>query len=134
MEVTSEGGYRTTFFIHGLRHMSVGASTRAESLEEGEQLRLFLDVQNPVDEKAVGLRTHAKSSGDTMPLGYCPRYLADAVFASLLRDRESVRATVQAVNLPPVPSQYRILCELLFAPGSVRPFSGGEFQPLTGSV
>ncbi|WP_395095081.1 HIRAN domain-containing protein [Armatimonas sp.] len=130
VEVTPEGGYRTTFFVHGLRHMSVGASARAESLEVGEQLRLFLDVQNPVDVRAVGLRTHGQLSRDVMPLGYCPRYLADAVFTALLSDRESVKATVRAVNLPPVPSQYRILCDLVVAPGSVRPFSGEEFLPI----
>ncbi|WP_395142834.1 HIRAN domain-containing protein [Armatimonas sp.] len=132
IEPTSEGGWKTKFFIHGLRHMSPGASSRAESLEVGEQLRLFLDIQNPVDEKAVGLRTYAKSSGDMMPLGYCPRYLGEAVFASLLQDPKSVVTTVLAINPPPVPSQYRVLCEISFQPGSVFPFSGPEFRPFAG--
>lgn len=130
-EPTEDGGQRTTFFVHGLRHMSPEALQRVTTLAVGEQLLLQWDAQNPVDPHAISLRTHGKASGDTTILGYCPRYLAEFVHRTLLTDRSKAEVRVQTVN-PLFPPQYAIRCELRFHPGSAFPFEGTEFQPLVG--
>lgn len=128
-ETTAEGGRRTTFFVHGLRHMPPEALHRTETLQIGERLLLQWDAQNPAHPGAICLRTHSKASGDATLLGYCPRYLADPIYQTLLRGSDKVEAKVLAVN-PLFPAQYAIRCELSFHPDSVFPFEGPEFQSL----
>ena len=65
-------------------------------------------------------------------LGYCPRYLAESVYQTLLTDRSKAEVRVQAIN-PHFPRQYAIRCELTFHRESVFPFEGPEFQPLVNA-
>jgi hypothetical protein len=130
VEETPDGNYKTTFFVHGLRHMSPEALCRMEKLKSGETLLLSWEAQNPVDSKAITLRTYSAPSGDATLLGYCPRYLATSIFNALLKNTKSVSVKVLTVNQSPAPSQYGILCELSFSKEMPSPFHGEEFQIL----
>jgi hypothetical protein len=91
------------------------------------------DFQNPYDNRALLLRTD-----DGYNVGYCPRYLLDDVF-KLLRQtsgaEQTVKVTVERVNLPPIPIQFRLLCKLKAPwPDGFQPFSSSIYQPIESAV
>jgi hypothetical protein len=129
-EQTDEGGWRVLFFVHALRHMSPEAEVRAQALQPGEPLLVQWDLQNPAHREALMLRTHFKPSGDTMNIGYCPRYLAHEVLTALTHDPKSVAVCVVNISERSAPPQYRILAELRFSALAQQPFSSEDFQPL----
>jgi len=127
----ADGSYSVHFFIRGLRHQSRCAIERAETLEEGEQLLLMSDLQNPYDEKAIVLRTAEQTHQDMHMLGYLPRYLADELYEAPRDKLRESRVEVVRVNHAPVPAQFRILCSLrLNWPDARKPFSSEAYQPI----
>jgi hypothetical protein len=64
-------------------------------------------------------------------LGYCPRYLAADIYPLFQQNPELVRVTIDRVNQPPTPIQYRLLCRLKSKcdPG-FQPFAGEDYQKL----
>lgn len=113
--------YLAYFFLsHGLRHMPPHADSAAQDLSSGDRLWMMHDMQNPVDKKAIMLRTEGNC-----PVGFLPRFLLCDTWA-LLDLGEKVRILVERVNPPPAPIQQRILCKMKarrpadFAPGSDR--------------
>lgn len=134
-EMTQTGEYQVHFLVHGLSHMPPDAAQRAELLKPGEPLLLMRDIQNPQDSLALALRTAERFKGDMYLVGYCPRYIRGDI-ADLLENVscERVEVTVERVNLPPVPIQFRVLCRLkLRWPPGFRPFSTPEYLPVTSS-
>ena len=77
-EPSEYGEYHIHFFPHGLRHFPEVTQSRIEKLCTGEKLLLMHDFQNPVDPKALLLRTE-----DNVCVGYCPHYLLINTFAVL---------------------------------------------------
>ena len=71
----AEGCYFNNFLLHGIRWLSKAAVERIGELEEGERLKLMLDLQNEHDPQAVAVRTET----ERMQIGYVPRYLAHDV-------------------------------------------------------
>ena len=123
------------FFIHGIRHSSVGAVERAETLVEGERLLLLHDLQNPFDRNALALRTGDASPGDLHLLGFCPRYLSEEVLSIIREHPERVQVEVAHVNPPPAPAQMRVLCSMQLPIGTTPGlFKGAKYQPLTDRV
>lgn len=117
--------FRTTFFVHGVRHGPEAAQARAARLVEGELLYPMRDWSNPEDPQAIALRT-----GDRYLIGYVPRYYC----ADLMRVYASVGSpsiVVQRVNPPPAPTQQRVLSRIdarwTFAEP---PLSEGDYRPL----
>lgn len=95
------------FLAHGLRHMRHYAQDLvAESLKKGDRLFIMHDLQNPVDCRALALRT-----ADYCCVGFLPRYLVEDIW-ELLGKNEKIEITLERLNSPPVPIQQRMLCRL----------------------
>lgn len=118
------------FLVHGLRHMPEASVQRANQLKTGERLLLMHDVQNAKDPESLALRTAEASERDLYLVGYCPRYLRSD-FLWLLGRKRDVQIRVERINLPPAPSQFRILCRAVMdAPEGFRPFQSVEYEPI----
>jgi len=134
-EQTEEGHYNLHFLLHGLSHMPPEAVARAEHLKVGESLLVMKDFQNPHDELALALRTSDNFVGDKYLVGYFPRYLRSDILKLMGYPDNLPAVTVERVNPPPAPVQFRVLCRLEMAwPHGFQPFSGPEFQPVVGQI
>jgi HIRAN domain len=125
-EVDEQGYYHIHFFAHGLRHFPNEAQQYVQTLGAGEQLLVMHDTQNPVDSRALILRTK-----DLHVVGFCPRYLNQDFFELVCKFPQQVEVSVERVNHPPTPLQFRLLCNLTsqWTP-DFQPFSGSTYQSL----
>lgn len=114
----TDGTIAFRFFVHGLRHVTEAARTRAERLEAGESLQVAVEVNNPATKYAVQLQ-----SRDYHLLGWAPRYLASDLLEALSGET-SITATVRRINLVGAPFARRVLVELQ---GKLPP----GFEPMT---
>ena len=71
----NDGYFQTQFVVHGLRYTNLHSIERTERLEIGEELRLSLELNNPVTGHAVTVKTT-----DQYVVGWLPRYLVDVVY------------------------------------------------------
>lgn len=125
----NNGWYHLHFFVHGLSHMPAAAASRAEQLQESEQLLIMKDVQNRHDTSALVLRTEERYDQDFFFMGFVPRYLAQDVAPIL--ERSTASASVSRINLPPAPIQFRILCCFRIRPPAGHSlFQGEELLPI----
>lgn len=126
-ERDESGNYHIHFFAHGLRHFPIETQHYIQSLQAGERLLVTHDLQNPIDSRALMLRTN-----DLHFIGYCPRYLTHDFFELICRFPQKVTVTVERVNSPPTPLQFRLLCNLTAEwAEDFYPFTTPAFQPLT---
>lgn len=124
------GGYHIHFFPHGLRHFPKITQSRIEGLNVGEKLLLMHDFQNPVDPKALLLRTE-----DNVCVGYCPHYLLSDTFDVLHECANLPIVKVERLNPPPAPLQYRLLCNMTACwPDDFQPFAGENYQPIVKDI
>ena len=115
--------YESYFLVHGLRHCGPEAEARVLRLRPQEQLVLAPEPTNPVDPRAIKLRT-----SDGVQVGYVPRYLV-ADFSLLADICDYFEVFVARVNPPPAPTQHRLLCRLLSCwPDGFEPFSCSNFK------
>ncbi len=125
IQETSNGGGRILdyyFLAHGLRHMRHCAQDLvAQSLKKGDPLFVIHDLQNPVDRRALVLRT-----ADYCCVGFLPRYLVQDIWELLGKNGE-IEIAIERLNFPPVPIQQRMLCKL-------RAKVDSEFTPCSSSV
>ncbi len=125
-ERDEQGNYHIHFFAHGLRHFPEEIQQYVRSLQPETPLLVIHDVQNKFDSRALILRTE-----DLHFVGYCPRYLAQDFFELVCRFPQQVSVTVERVNLPPTPLQFRLLCNLTATwTEAFQPFSSPIYQPL----
>lgn len=122
-----EGCYLNKFFLHGIRLVPRWATDRINELKAGDKLCLMRDLQNPVDPRAVAVRTDA----DRVMIGYVPRYLAhDAGTLLSARDVYFIELVVERVNRN-APLQNRLLCRMRGCwPEGFRPCFGEQFAPI----
>jgi hypothetical protein len=135
-EIDNKGNYHTHFFLRGLRYMPKCSIDKAAQLQQGDLLYLSHDFQNPYDSKSLLLHTE-----DRHNLGYCPRYLSQDIFTTIEKYPQQVKVTIDRVNLPPVPMQFRLLCNLDLSLSSetiheriFEPFAGDDYQPLKTTI
>lgn len=122
-----DGLYQIYFFVHGLRYMPECSIEEANKLNERDVLYLTQDFQNPYDEKALLLRTENKHN-----VGYCPRYLLEDISELIKRKSQDVKVHIEKINLPPTPSQYRLLCKITAPWGEgFKPFSSHDYKSFT---
>ncbi len=138
-EKDKDGLYHIHFFVHGIRHLPEPSINRILALQEGEQLLLAYDFQNPHDPHALMLRTHESNesiTSDRYFVGYCPRYLlGDALELISTCGAETVTVSVERLNPPPAPLQLRLLCNLTACwPEGFQPFTDEMYQPISNSV
>ncbi len=124
-----EGGYRTFFLAHAVRHLPEPAQSRLLRLVPGERLYLMRDCQNQVDQEAIAVRTD-----DRMLVGYMPGYLLED--AHQLAEACSYLAIfVDRVNPPPAPLEHRLLCRFEGCwPDGFIPFSTCRYQPVSNDA
>lgn len=127
----TEGCYFNKCFLHGIRWLPDAVVERIGKLEEGERLKLMLDVQNEYDPHAVVVRTEV----ERMLIGYVPRYLAYDVWELVESCAvDVVQMHVDRVN-PDAPLQNRVLCRMRACwPEGFQPCSGEEFLPIPADV
>ncbi len=127
----ADGCYFNKFFLHGIRWLPDAVVERIGKLEEGERLKLMLDVQNEHDPQAVVVRTEA----ERMLIGYIPRYLAYDVWQLVDRCEVSfIEMHVDRVNRD-APLQNRVLCRMHACwPDGFLPCSGEDFLPIPADV
>jgi hypothetical protein len=129
-EPDEQGLYHIHFFVHGLRYLPPETQLRIHGLQPEELLYLAHDCQNPYDPKALVLRTE-----DLHIVGYCPRYLVDDVFDLLYRAPAKLKVSVERVNPPPTPLQFRLLCNLTAEwSADFQPFSSPIYQRLDREI
>ncbi len=123
----AEGCYFNNFLLHGIRWLPKTAVERIGELEEGERLKLMLDLQNEHDPQAVAVRTET----ERMQIGYVPRYLAHDVWQLVQRcEVDFIELYVARVNRD-APLQNRVLCRLHACwPEEFQPCSGEDFLPI----
>jgi hypothetical protein len=127
----AEGCYFNKFFLHGIRWLPDATIERIGKLQEGERLKLMLDLQNEHDPQAVALRTET----GRMQIGYVPRYLAHDVWQLVHQcDVDFIEMYVARVNRD-APLQNRVLCQMRACwPDGFQPCSGEDFQPIPAGL
>lgn len=123
------GRYLSKFFLHGVRWMHSAALERILHLQQGESLRLSLEVGNPCDPDAVSLQT-CDTKGRLL-IGYVPRYLArDVRILCEECEPDLIVVTVERLNVR-APLQQRVLCRMNSCwPEGFTPCSGESFQTI----
>jgi len=99
----------------------VNGANRALQLKPGDTLEAILDPQDP--SRAV-LQPATRSNGELCKIGYRPRYLRP----DFLRE-SSAAITVERVNGPPAPLQFRVLCRATW-PQGFKPFDTHDYEPI----
>ncbi len=127
-ERASDGTLCATFFVRGLRHRDTDIQARAAALVSGDRLSLSRNYGNPSDDSALLVHTPQGIHG----FGWLPRYLARGIRHLLDAAPGSVDVTVDAVNAPPAPAQFRLRCRLVArdVPAGFSLLDAREFQPL----
>ncbi len=129
-EKDEQGNYHIHFFSHGLRHFPEETQHYVQDLPPGTPLWITHDVQNPVDSRALILRTE-----DHHFVGYCPRYLTQDFFELICRHPQNVSVKVERVNPAPTPLQLRLLCNLTATwPDGFVPFSGPMYEAIAQNL
>lgn len=122
------GDFSCRFFLHGWRHVNAAAQERLLKLAGGENLRVAIELNNPVTALAVQLETPE----DYHMIGWAPRYLVKDLFQAICESPNDIRATVVKVNPTPAPAKQRVLIEIKgHWAADYEPMSTPEFQPLT---
>ena len=123
-ERDTDGNYHIHFFTHGLRYFPAEDQQYVQTLQPETPLLLTHDMQNPFDSRALLLRTT-----DHHQAGYCPRYLIQDFFELVCKFPERVKVTLERVNPPPTPLQFRLLCSLTATwTDDFAPFFGPTYQ------
>jgi len=129
-ERDENGVYHVHFFAHGLRHFPSHTEQYVRTLEVGTRLLITHDVQNEFDSRALILRTE-----DLHFVGYCPHYFTQDFFELVCNCPSQINVTVERVNLPPTPIQFRLLCSLTAEwSDDFHPFSAPVFQELSKAL
>lgn len=122
----TDGTISCRFFLHGLRHVSDAARSRADALIEGETLQVAIEVNNPATGYAVQLQTN-----DCHMIGWAPRYLVNDLRAALL-EHSTITATVRRINRMGAPFARRVLIELQGGvPTDFEPMTSKEYSVLS---
>lgn len=120
--VPSDGCLVNYFFLaHGLRHMRGCAQDLVETLKSEARLFITHDLQNPVDNEALILRTE-----DYCCVGFLPRYLLADCW-ELLKGSDAIKVFIEKLNPPPAPIQQRILCRM-------EANTKEDFQPCSSNI
>lgn len=126
IEKRKDNSFCCRFFVHGLRHVSQAARTRAEQLKAGELLQVALELNNP----AAGAAVQLQSRDDYQMMGWAPRYLVGDLLKAMAEHPDLSAKVIQA-NIDGAPLNQRVLVELTGKlPKDFQPMASREFQPL----
>lgn len=123
----SDGRFTCRFFLHGWRHVNPLARSRIGQLNEGDLLRVAVELNNPVTGAAIQLET----CDDYVMLGWAPRYFVGDLLSAMAQSHKDICAKIIKVNPEPSPNNQRVLIELSgVLPQGVEPMSSKDYQPL----
>lgn len=121
----ADGSFKCRFFLHGVRHVNVAGGARAQTLQEGELLRVTIEMNNPATQIAILL-----FSDDYLPLGWSPRYLVSDLLHAM-SNAPNLSASVVKVNAHDTPINRRYLIEMTGKlPADFNPMTGPDYQPI----
>lgn len=123
-----DGSFICRFFLHGLRHTNDDSIARVERLLPEERLHVAVELTNPTRFPAVQIQTIP----DYYLIGWAPRYFVHDLMMAMTESDGNYEARVVRVNLPPYPSEQRVLVEMRSRWERHEPMSGPEFEPLVG--
>jgi hypothetical protein len=127
-EITPEGMYEVSFFVHGVRYLPERAQEEFSTLRKGDKLVLVPEYNNESDRHALLL----KKNGSSYHVGYVPRYFSKEFSGLLESGQKDVRVTVSRVNSD-APLAFKVLCELVTPwPSNFDSCRGEDFDPMTG--
>src|SRR5699024_6002190 len=75
---TEQEEFRTRFFLRGWRHVNNYSRSRVEDLDQGQELGVSIELNNPETGLAVQLLTE-----DYCMLGWTPRYLVNDILEAI---------------------------------------------------
>ena len=127
IEPDLDGVFRTQLMLHGLRHTNPDAITAAQNLQPGNELRVAVELNNPVATHAILVYTQ-----DYYVLGWLPRYVAEGIHRGGDWTIADAKATVARVS-PDAPLSHRVLLDFTGRlPPGVNPMRDlQQYRPLT---
>nr|VFJ94520.1 MAG: hypothetical protein BECKLFY1418B_GA0070995_105914 [Candidatus Kentron sp. LFY]VFJ98581.1 MAG: hypothetical protein BECKLFY1418A_GA0070994_108510 [Candidatus Kentron sp. LFY] len=129
VEPNKQGEAVLYFFSHGVRHLDSTGQEAIRHLKTGDPLQSIAEDDNPHDPRALLLET-----AQSVPVGYCPRYLNRGLRSIQDRDRTLLRVEVERAN-PDAPLQFQLLCKAVFAlPEGLDLYATEEHQPLAQEI
>ena len=121
-----DGSFVFRFFLRGLRHVSSAAQQRCNSLASRDELRIAVELNNPVTPLAMQIQTQ-----DYHMIGWAPDYLTRDLATTMGDSSERYTAHVVRVNPQPTPSRHRLLIEMRGSwDEEHEPMSSEDFKPL----
>ena len=117
IEPGSAGRFRTKTPLHGLRYANPRSHESVQKLQEGDELGVALELDNPVT--TFGFLVHTR---DYCTLGWLPRYLAEVLLACCAWNKLDPKVSVARVNRR-APLTRRVLLEV-----------GGQWPTGAGSM
>ena len=129
IEPDANGQFRTQLMLHGLRHTNAHAVEAVQALQPGDELRVALELNNPVTTHAIVVYTQ-----DYYMLGWLPRYLAEGMHRYGDWAVLDAQAAVAQVNAD-APLSHRVLLDFS---GRLPPESNPmrdleQYHPIVGS-
>ena len=127
IEPDAEGRFRTRLMLHGLRHTSPHSIGAIETLHAGDELRVAVELNNPVTTHAILVYTQ-----NYYVLGWLPRYVVEAICRSCDWMISDARVTVAQVSRN-APLSNRLLVDFSGRlPSGVSPMRDlVQFQPVS---
>lgn len=127
-ELSADGFYYLTFFVHGMRYLDEKSLEVLKTLKRGSELSLLFETDNAYDQYAIAVENQ-----DTPPckLGYVPRYYAQDL-RKALHDIDPEKRTVRVKKINhDAPLQLRLMCEIeVCLPKGHAPLVSDEYIPL----
>jgi hypothetical protein len=116
--------------LHGLRHTNLHAIEAAQNLQSGKELRIAVELNNPVAAHAILVYTQ-----DYYVLGWLPRYVAEGIHRGGDWTVADAKATVARVN-PAAPLSHQVLLDFTGRlPPGVSPMRDlQQYRPIAGSA
>lgn len=122
-----DGCFVCRFFLHGWRNTNEAAQERLYILEQGEELRLALELNNPATTQAIQIQTT-----DYHMIGWAPRYLVHDLAMAMAESPGEYHAEV--VHVPPKfdSTGQRALIKMRGRWEKHKPMSSEDYKPLVG--
>ena len=132
---STDGSFSCRFFLHGWRYVSAAAQERLATLEAGEELRITLELTNPLDQVAVQIQTK-----DYHTIGWAPRYLVRDLAMAMAEAPFQCSAHVVRLNWQegssqyPVPGKQRVLIEMRGNWKDHEPMTDEDYRPMVADI
>ncbi|MFY9225274.1 MAG: DNA-binding protein [Blastocatellia bacterium] len=128
-QLDQNGNYFIHFFAEDMDSLSKDSLKSIESLNVGETL-LVNEVQSSGNKKVVLVKGNEMKEPEI--LGYLPSFLMEN-WVEIIKDGDWY-VSVQGINLPPAPLQFRLLCRMTFAQHiNFQPFTNEIYQPISST-